>query len=181
MIRIHSHSPLIIIGLTAYYLIRKVSDGDTSSSVCKYTKILNTSKQNTRKIAQMKRKSQTPRRRQILFRGVWRLLPRTRPLPCASLPYGLHLGVLAWYILRKNKKHAGPLMVRAYLFNRATGGAVASLPWGRALGGWCLFGSFSLRQSARLCRLLPKGRKKWTITEDASWVELPGTCPRLLS
>ncbi len=30
--------------------------------------------------------------------------------------------------INHNKKHAGPLMGRAYLFNRATGGAVASLP-----------------------------------------------------
>ena len=95
------------------------------------------------------------------------------PVPChvRPLPYGLHLGVLAWYILRQKIKYMPDLWwsEHTYLIERREG-AVASLPWGRALGGWCLFGSFSLRQSARLCRLLPKGRKKWTITEDASAV-----------
>lgn len=103
-------------------------------SVCKFTKILNSPKQIRRKIAQMHPK--TPNASEKNLSSPRRLAiaatypsPAMRPLPCASLPYGLHLGVLAWYILRqKNKIYAGPLMGRAYLFNRATGGAVASLP-----------------------------------------------------
>ena len=106
MIRIHSHSPLIIIGLTAYYLIRKLSDGDTSSSVCKYTKILNTSKQNARKKLKCSKNDKHLGKESIFSEafGDCCQVPvpcHVRPLPCASLPYGSHLGVLAWYILRK--------------------------------------------------------------------------------
>ena len=39
----------------------------------------------------------------------------------------------------RQKNHAGPLMVRAYLSVRATGGAVASSPYrGRPWRGWML-------------------------------------------
>ena len=142
MIRIHSHSPLIIIGLTAYYLIRNVSDGDTSSSVCKYTNFLNTSKQNTRKLTDMWRnttnapeKNQSSPRR-LAFAATYpspaivNEVHARYPSPAMCVPA---VRLAPWcfsmvYIAPKNKKYAGPLMGRAYLFNRATGGAVASLP-----------------------------------------------------
>ena len=52
--------------------------------VCKYTKIPNTSKQNARKIAQMLKKRQTPRKRAVLLRGVLAFMSGTRPLAGAS-------------------------------------------------------------------------------------------------
>lgn len=47
---------------------------------CKYTKFPNTSKQNARKLTNMWRKKQTPQKRFNLLRGVWLLMPGTRPL-----------------------------------------------------------------------------------------------------
>ena len=89
------------------------------------------------------------------------------------------LGIVA----RQLENYPDPLMGRGYLSVRATGGAVTSLPYrgtdgvaraivlarlaesrqrstiGQGLGlGGCFFASFFA--PARLCRLLPKGRKK---------------------
>jgi hypothetical protein len=99
MIRIHSHSPLIIIGLTAYYLIRKVSDGDTSSYVCKYTKILNTTKQNARKKLKCSKNDKHPGKEPIFSEAfafnaqpvaATYLSPaRDVPVPCQGQGFGV--------------------------------------------------------------------------------------------